>query len=375
MISSPPQSIYLRVAALPALAALLLVIVAMARPVRAQVISADAGWRDVSVAEYEQHLQKLDGLVSNCQAQHSLKSPAPAGNDACDPKLVGPDDRVQGAVAGDKEPRQVRYDWLRSLLARAGRGGSPAQPPVLRAAPKEETLPPTIEALLGEAHQRLQYDERQVAAPTQPSPSYSAERQTLNSILAQPAYKGISEMSTRERFLEWLDNELDKLLASLIRFGTRSPWIVWTLRIFLILGIGTGLVWALIRIERGARVKLIPEVVPPAARPSAREWQLWLKDAQAMAAEDRWRDAIHFLYWASIARLESGSASRRPWPADRTRTPREYLGLMPGADPRKPSLTALTWSFERTWYGGRAAASGDFSRALELAAELGVRAE
>ena len=367
MISSRPRSIYFRVAA-PL--ALLLVMVAP-RSVRAQVISADAGWHDVSVAEYEQHLQKLDGLVSNCQAQHALKTPVPASTETCDPKLVGPDDRVQGAVASEKEPRQVRYDWLRSLLAHAGKGGTPAQPTALRAAPKEETPPPTIDALLGEAHQRLQYDERQVAAPAQLNPSYSAERLTLNSILAQPAYKGVSEMSTRERFLEWLSNELDKILASLVRFGTRSPWIVWTLRILLVLGIGVGLVWALLRIERSARVKLIPDVVPSQAGPSAREWQLWLKDAQAMAAEDRWREAIHFLYWASIARLES----RRLWPADRTRTPREYLGLLPGADPRKPSLTALTWSFERTWYGGRAAASADFSRALELAAELGVRGE
>jgi hypothetical protein len=111
--------------------------------------------------------------------------------------------------------------------------------------------------------------------------------------------------------------------------------------------------------------------VPSPGAPSAREWQLWLKDAQAMAAENRWREAIHFVYWASIARLES----RRLWPADRARTPREYLGLLPGADPRKPSLTALTWSFERTWYGGRAAASSDFKAALEMASELGVRAE
>ena len=71
-----------------------------------------------------------------------------------------------------------------------------------------------------------------------------------------------------------------------------------------------------------------------------------------MAAKGQWREAIHFLYWASIARLES----RRLWPADRARTPREYLALLAGTDPRKTNLTALTRSFERTWYGGRAAA-------------------
>ena len=44
-------------------------------------------------------------------------------------------------------------------------------------------------------------------------------------------------------------------------------------------------------------------------------------------------------------------------------------------DRRKPTLTALTRSFERTWYGGRDAAATDFNSAMALAAELGVQAE
>ena len=95
---------------------------------------------------------------------------------------------------------------------------------------------------------------------------------------------------------------------------------------------------------------------------------MWLMDAQAMAATGRWREAIHFVYWASISRLESG----RLWPADQTRTPREYLSLVPDGDRRKATLTALTRSFEQTWYGGRAADAAAFERSLALAAELGV---
>jgi hypothetical protein len=87
-----------------------------------------------------------------------------------------------------------------------------------------------------------------------------------------------------------------------------------------------------------------------------------------MAAQGLWREAIHYLYWAAIARLES----RRLWPADRARTPREYLRLLPAADPRRANLTTLTRSFERTWYGGREAGASDFKAALKQAAELGV---
>jgi hypothetical protein len=87
-----------------------------------------------------------------------------------------------------------------------------------------------------------------------------------------------------------------------------------------------------------------------------------------MAQRGLWREAIHFLYWASISRLES----KRLWPADRARTPREYLKLLPVADPRKLVLTSLTRSFERTWYGGREAQDSDFDAASKLAADLGV---
>jgi len=87
-----------------------------------------------------------------------------------------------------------------------------------------------------------------------------------------------------------------------------------------------------------------------------------------MAEQGLWREAIHFLYWAAIARLES----RRMWPADRARTPREYLRLLPAADPRLGKLATLTRSFERTWYGGREAGFSDFEAAEKLAAELGV---
>jgi hypothetical protein len=132
----------------------------------------------------------------------------------------------------------------------------------------------------------------------------------------------------------------------------------------------TLLVWLIVRLERNARVRLVPDIETSPDAPSAREWQVWLKDAQAAAAGGQWREAIHSVYWASIARLESG----RLWPADRARTPREYLALLRGTDPRKPKLTALTRSFEHTWYGGREAAAADFNTAMALAADLGVEA-
>ena len=144
-------------------------------------------------------------------------------------------------------------------------------------------------------------------------------------------------------------------------------WLGWALTYGFLLAVGVGLVVMLLRLERRWRVRLVPESIGPApGAASARDWQLWLADARRAAAAGRWREAVHFLYWAAISRLES----KRMWPADRARTPREYLALVAGDDPRRAALAALTGDFERIWYGGRAAGEGDYRRAEEVAAGL-----
>jgi len=356
--------------------ALLLLALAVGLVARGQVLTGSAGIQDATVEQYRQHLQRLEGVVTDCAAQVKLKSPPPASENACDPARVGPDDRVTGAIQADAHPREVRYDWLRAVLARAGNKNPSALPTISLGSRKTADAPPTVDTLLAEALARLKSDAQQAASPSGPGASYAAERQALTTILSRKEYQGITEVSAASRFREWLYAQLDKFLSSLVSLGARSPWIVWTLRVLLLLVICVGLVWVFVRIERGSRLKLVPDDIAPASgAPSAREWQLWLKDAEAMATSGRWRDAIHLVYWAAIARLESNPGARRPWPADRTRTPREYLGLMPGADSRKPALTALTRSFERTWYGGRPADPADFNAAMDQAATLGVKTE
>ena len=58
------------------------------------------------------------------------------------------------------------------------------------------------------------------------------------------------------------------------------------------------------------------------------------------------------------------------WPADRARTPREYLALMAPEDPRRSGLTQLTGTFERFWYGGRQAAESDYRAAENIVTGL-----
>ena len=90
----------------------------------------------------------------------------------------------------------------------------------------------------------------------------------------------MTKVSVKDRVLEWLGNLLDKILMKLAGMGARAPWAGRLLEGLLLGGICIALVWFFIRIERSARVRLIPDVEPGPGAPSAREWQLWIKDAQ-----------------------------------------------------------------------------------------------
>jgi hypothetical protein len=300
---------------------------------------------------------------------------------ACDPALVGPDDRVPLGPGSNAERRLVRYGWLRLLLVQAQEKDAPASAAKPAANPSngaksapiaESGLPlkPTTTQLLKDAEARLSRDMAQAAvlmgAAAAPLAAHNQERNTMKQILEGREFSDLEEPSLRDAILERLSNWLNWLLQRFAQLSARAAWagpvIVWGF----ILAVCAGLVWGLMQLERRWRVQVTPEDLPAAGAASARDWQLWLDDASKAAAAGRWREAIHFLYWASISRLES----RRLWPADRARTPREYLALVAANDPNDPrwvGLATLTESFERIWYGGRAAGEREYRQAEDLA--------
>jgi hypothetical protein len=189
----------------------------------------------------------------------------------------------------------------------------------------------------------------------------------MKQVLAGRDFRGIEAPSARDSALEKLGAWLNRLFQSVAKIGTTAAWVGRVMVYGFILAVCVGLVLGLMQLERRWRIRLVPESDGPAdGSASARDWQLWLKDSRRAADDGQWREAIHFVYWAAISRLES----KRLWPADRARTPREYLALVAADDPRKPQLATLTGSFERVWYGGRAAAESDYRKAEALAGQL-----
>jgi hypothetical protein len=319
-------------------------------------------WRDATLDDYRTHLKALSALVETCAKARNIES--------CDPMRVGPDDRILMGIGPQAERRLVRYGWLRVLLWRAEEPDKPEPQVASRPKGAMEPVPLTTSQLLQDAETRLNDELARVSGSTAvfaQRPQHTSERMVMRQVLAGSDFRNIGETSAREAAMEKLSNWLNRLFENALRLRARAPWVGIAVVGGFILLVCVGLIWGLLQLERSWRVRVAPDtggLTPKAA--SARDFQLWLEDARVAAAKGHWREAVHFTYWAAIARLES----RRLWPADRARTPREYLALVAPEDPRKAGLAQLTASFERVWYGGRKAGQADYQRAERLAEML-----
>jgi hypothetical protein len=318
-----------------------------------------------SLDDYRDHLRALATQVEACAKARDKA--------ACDPAKVGPDDEVPLTQTPNAERRLVRYGWLRVLFSKARE--KDAAPPRVKPAPAADSptwenvrpIPATTTELLQAAQTRLAADLAQTDAQAVAQADHSQERSVMKQVLAGREYRNLEAPSQKDSALEKVGNWLNRAIESAMRASARAPWLGRALVWGFILAVCIGLVWGLLQLERRWRIRLVPEDYSPApGAASAIPWQVWLEDARRAAAAGLWREAIHFLYWAAISRLES----KRLWPADRARTPREYLALVADDDPRMAGLASLTGSFERIWYGGRPAEESDYQRAEKIASLL-----
>jgi Domain of unknown function (DUF4129) len=292
----------------------------------------------INLPEYKQELQRLHTVVEDC-AQDLASKTTP--RTACDPALVGPDEMV--STAGGK--RIVEYDWLRDTLRQAGQSSQASRQ-------------------LSDAGARLEQMSREIASP--PATAYvpggvANIRRQLDAILDSGDYPQAKPPSYLERlwndFERWLLRAIFRVLPS----GSSSSAVYFLELAVIAIPCGL-LIWWFVRKPQVQKLGLSRDSVPHPSAPSAQPWDEWLEQGQKLGDEGRWREAIHHVYWAAISCLES----RRSWPADRTRTPREYLGLLQGNPETRADLSTLTRSFEHTWYGETRAGEKDFDQACSL---------
>jgi hypothetical protein len=221
---------------------------------------------------------------------------------------------------------------------------------------------PTAEAR-AEIASGLELRRRAATASLSPATDNRA-RDALTHILAAREFADVHGPTwldqLRARIVEYLIDLLDRVFGS-SAVPTLTRMFVWLL-------VGAAVVAVGLALFRAVRSSAAAEVVnEPRVSPAARPWQAWRAEAEAAAADGRWRDAVHLAYWCGVAFLEEQGA----WRPDRARTPREYVSLLPEHQPANLALGALTSLLERVWYGAQPADANDFGHALASLEQLG----
>jgi hypothetical protein len=304
----------------------------------------------ITMDAYRTHLAQFTQLVQQCKA-------AP---DTCKPEAVGADD----VVTARGETRRVDYGWLRDTLKSAATPDAVASNKADDKKTRDDLLDAAVLRLKDDTADASAFQEHREdplrATTIQAKPA-------LHAVLAGREFHDLTQPSLWDKVWQHFFAWLDKQLSALSGAGRSSKILVRVLTYGCILIGLTLLAWWYVRQVRLQRIMLTTGGRDPSASSaSALDWQKWMQQAQALAAEADWRGAVHLVYWAAISRLEALGN----WPADRARTPREYLQLLPTTHRKRPDLMSLTRTFERTWYGRMPARQDDFEQAQSLLAKL-----
>ncbi|MBS1850378.1 MAG: DUF4129 domain-containing protein [Acidobacteria bacterium] len=230
---------------------------------------------------------------------------------------------------------------------------------------KEETTKPSHE-LEDSLRLYLAALRRDAAAFPPAPPDYASSRTKLNAILSRYEFRHVRGPSRWDLLKERIGNAIVGLLDRIFgysKYPVIGKYLVWTMVGLAVLVLAY---WIFRILRSSARYE---SIIPPSLPVSAKQWAVWMAEAQAAAQQAHWREAIHLAYWAGISFLEE----RGTWRPDRARTPREYLRLLsPGSEYQAP-LTTLTREFEVIWYGYKEADQESFAQTLVHLENLGCR--
>ncbi len=164
----------------------------------------------------------------------------------------------------------------------------------------------------------------------------------------------------RLRISQWVQELLERLFGRVAPSEFTGEVLLWLVIAVLVSILAVGIKRMLLRPARSFE----PEAE---ALPLQGDWSQLTRDAAAAAARGDYRRAILLAYWAAVHRLESLGV----WTVERSRTPREYLRLLPPRDAKRQALTAMTRRFEAVWYGSQPAGANDFQEVIAHGEQLG----
>jgi hypothetical protein len=212
--------------------------------------------------------------------------------------------------------------------------------------------------------ERLRFWRDEAASAAAPTRDAAAARVAMARVFEDPAFRSVHGPTWSDRLQQRLLRFLQRVLASAVG-SSMLPAITTT---FVYALIALGAIAIAIRLHRSLRRHAERDMTREMAVPiESKSWSRWLAEASDAAARGDWRQAVRFTYWAGIAHLESQGA----WRPDRSRTPREYLRLVPASSPHAAPLGTMTRLLERVWYGTERADASRYDQALVHLKDLG----
>lgn len=306
----------------------LIIVVAQATVITPSLHAQTASPPLITLAQHSENRARLLLLVQACVAD-ALR---------CRPEDVGPDESIRI----DSIETQVHYDWLRQTLKGMAVTG----------ADRASLSKPAVT-----------YLQQSDVAPNSSVETRTARRD-MDSILAQSEFRQSDDQSWLSRIMTVAGIWLQRKLSSIGGSETSWAWVRTVLEWFFFgIPVVLLLIWAYRRMKEE---RLLPSRDYGSGFARSTKAVDWLSLANQYAAREEWREAIHSIYWETIADFER----RRIWSASSTRTPREYLRLLQYGSAREKFLREQTRLLESTWYGYREATSHDYARAQELCRAL-----
>ena len=263
--------------------------------------------------------------------------------------LPGPE-QVVGQASGSF---RVDWEWLRSSLAAARPAASGERQKQMEAAAAHLT------ELAAEARgpERLSSD------------TFRKARTAANAALVRDEFRAAEGPSWFDRQVARVQDWFLQLFTGMDRLGQRAPWLAPAIEWACFGMAAAGLLWFVRQSLARQALRISLSEGAALGWHGDRDAADWAKLAEERAAARDWREAVHCLYWAAIALMES----RRAWRPNPTRTPREYLRLLRPGSASQQALHDLTRGFERIWYGDTMADESQYQavltsfRALEAA--------
>jgi hypothetical protein len=251
-------------------------------------------------------------------------------------------------VEAEGQRYEMPAGWLQRDLERAR--STPAEWPAQRG-----RILAQLAALKAEAVAFDAYDEGRHRASTETA------RGALSNILAGPEFRHMSQKTAmdamRARVTRWILRMWERLGGE--RLGRRSTTLVFAWIVAL-----TALAGLIVWLRRSLRTAPDGRFALTAAPPPRQSARAWARAARAAADP---REAARCAYRAVLSSLEEEGALR----GDETRTPREFLGLLPATHRRRGLLTDVTRRFEEIWYGARHPTDEDRRSLMARLEELG----